>query len=218
MIRKVIAKMRDKDNKLYQNLNCSIAHEVELINCKLSEYCNLAHHASVNNSEIGKRTSVGRYSKIRDSKIGAYCSISWDVTIGAVSHPMERISMHAFTYRKQFGIVDKDIMLPQKTTIIGNDVWIGCGAIILSGVTVGDGAVIGAGAVVTKDVEPYTIVVGVPARSIRKRFQDEIIKELLELRWWEFEDEKIKENIDFFKEEVTIEKIKALRKKMGENR
>lgn len=218
MIKEIIAKMREKNNKDYQNLNCSIAHEVELINCKLSEYCNLAHHASINNSKIGKRTSIGRYSKIRDSEVGAYCSISWDVTIGAVSHPMDRISMHAFTYREQFGIVNKDTILPQKVTKIGNDVWIGCGAIILSGVAIGDGAVIGAGAVVTKDVEPYTIVAGVPAKPIRKRFEKEIIEELLKLQWWNFSDRQLKENIEFFKEEITIGKIETLRKKMEENR
>lgn len=203
-------KLFQKLNDPYKGLNCTIAHNVELSNCKLSEYCNLAHHASVNNSEIGKRTSVGRYTKIRDSKIGAYNSISWDVTIGAVSHPMDRISMHAFTYRKQFGIVDTDIMLPQKTTKIGNDVWIGCGAIILSGVTVGDGAIIGAGAVVTKDVEPYSVVAGVPAKQIRKRFDDEIIEKLLLLKWWEFRDEKIKNNLKLFERSLTIEDLDKL--------
>ena len=216
MIRKIIEKIYRKTKKQYKGLNCSIAHEVELINCKLSEYCNLAHHSSVNNSEIGKRSSVGRYSKIRDSKIGAYCSISWDVTIGAVSHPMDRVSMHAFTYRKQFGIVDKDIMLPQKTTVIGNDVWIGCGAIILSGVTVGDGAVIGAGAVVTKDVAPYAIVAGVPAKKIRNRFNDEIIERLLSIKWWEFTDEELKNNLKVFEEKLNTETIKDLNKILGE--
>lgn len=194
----------------YKHKNCTIAKRVELINSELSEYCNLAHHCSLTNSSIGKRTSVGRYTKIRDSKIGAYCSISWDVTIGAVSHPIDRISMHAFTYRKQFKIVDEDIFFSQKITNIGNDVWIGCGAIILSGITIGDGAVIGAGAVVTKDVEPYTIVAGVPARPIRKRFDDNIIEKLLSLKWWEFDDEKLKNNIEIFKSKLTNENIDFL--------
>ena len=194
----------------YKNKNCTIAKKVELINSTLSDYCNLAHHCSLINSSIGKRTSVGRYTKIRDSKIGAYCSISWDVTIGAVSHPMDRISMHAFTYRKQFKIVDEDIFFPQKLTTIGNDVWIGCGAIILSGVNIGDGAVIGAGAIVTKDVEPYTIVAGVPAKAIRKRFDDNIIEKLLVLKWWDFEDEVLKNNIEIFENKLTSENIDYL--------
>ena len=206
----MIKELFQKFGNPYKGLNCTIAHDVELSNCKLSEYCNLAHHASVNNSEIGKRTSVGRFSKIRDSKIGTYNSISWDVTIGAVSHPMDRISMHAFTYRKQFGISDKDIMIPQKTTRIGNDVWIGYGAIILSGVTIGDGAIIGAGAVVTKDVEPYTVVAGVPAKVIKKRFEDEVIEKLLLLKWWEFSDEKLKSNLNLFEKPLTVEELDKL--------
>ena len=79
--------------------------------------------------------------------------------------------------------------------VIGNDVWIGFEAVILSGVTIGDGAIIGARAVVTKDVPPYTIVGGVPARPIRKRFSEEVISKLSELQWWNWSEERIRENI-----------------------
>ncbi len=79
--------------------------------------------------------------------------------------------------------------------VIGNDVWIGYEAIILAGVTIGDGAIIGTRAVVTKDVPPYTIVGGVPAKPIRKRFSDEIISSLLETRWWDWPEEKISDNL-----------------------
>ena len=79
--------------------------------------------------------------------------------------------------------------------MIGNDVWIGYEAVIMQGVTIGDGATIGTRAVVTKDVPPYSIVGGVPARPIRKRFSDEVIAQLLEIKWWDWPDEKIKENI-----------------------
>lgn len=79
--------------------------------------------------------------------------------------------------------------------VIGNDVWIGYEAVILAGVTIGDGAVIGSRAVVTKDVPPYTIVGGVPARTIRRRFDEDIVEELLRLRWWDWPEEVIKENI-----------------------
>ena len=79
--------------------------------------------------------------------------------------------------------------------VIGNDVWIGYETVILSGVTIGDGAIIGTRAVVTKDVPPYTIVGGVPARHIRRRFDEESVTKLMELKWWEWPDEKIKENL-----------------------
>lgn len=80
--------------------------------------------------------------------------------------------------------------------VIGNDVWIGYEAVILAGVTIGDGAVIGARAVVTKDVAPYTVVGGVPARPIKKRFLDGTIQRLLELRWWDWPEERIRENLE----------------------
>lgn len=80
--------------------------------------------------------------------------------------------------------------------VVGNDVWIGFEAVILSGVTIGDGAIIGTRAVVTKDVAPYTVVGGVPAKFIRKRFSDEVILELLKLQWWNWSESRIKQNID----------------------
>jgi len=83
----------------------------------------------------------------------------------------------------------------KQTIYLKNDVWIGYEAVIMSGVTIGDGAIIGTRAVVTRDVPPYTIVGGMPAKLIRKRFSDEIISFLLEIKWWEWSDEKIKENI-----------------------
>lgn len=81
---------------------------------------------------------------------------------------------------------------------IGNDVWIGYGAVILRGVSIGDGAIVGAGAVVTKDVDPYTIVGGVPAKTIRKRFNEKIIRQLLKIKWWDWSEKKMIRNKSFF--------------------
>lgn len=176
----------------------------------MEKYVNIAHHAQIAQTRIGTRSSVGRYAKIRNSEIGKYCSISWDVTIGAVSHPMERASSHAFTYRKQFGIVSEDGTIEQKRTVIGNDVWIGCNSVIISGVKIGDGAVIGAGAVVTKDVEPYSIVGGVPAKLIRYRFSNEICKQLLELKWWDKSDEWLNKNLSFFTKSLSEKELRRM--------
>lgn len=179
---------------------------------ELADYSFVAHHAEISGSTIGKRTSVGRYTKIQKSDIGAYCSISWDVTIGALSHPIDRISGHAFSFRKNFGIVDKDLIKNDARTVIGNDVWIGCGVIIRSGVQVGDGAVIGAGAVVLKDVEPYEVVAGVPAKRLRYRYENEIMERLKKIKWWEFSDDILKDNINLFQESVTYDIIEKLEK------
>lgn len=187
-----------------------IAHGVALSNTKLNDYANIAHHAELSDAVVGKRTSVGRYTKVRNADIGSYCSVSWDVTIGAVRHPMDHPSTHAFSYRSQFGIVDANRDLSHERVKIGNDVWVGCGSIIMPGVRVGDGAVIGAGAVVTKDVAPYSVVSGVPARHMKLRFEPEMITRLEALRWWDWDDEKLKEHIEFFQQpldESTFSKL-----------
>ena len=130
---------------------------LEIENCTFEENVFIAHHAQIRNSQVGNHTSVGRFDKIRDADIGKYCSLSWDVTIGAPTHPYKSITSCAITYVKDYGVVKENTSFPQKRTTIGHDVWVGCDVTIISGVTVGDGAVIGAGAVVTKDVPPYEI-------------------------------------------------------------
>lgn len=198
----------DSSNKIGNCVN--VSYKCSIKSTVLSRYSNVAHHAQISNSFIDERTSIGRYSKIQRAEIGKYCSIAWDVTIGALAHNYNRLSSHAFTYRKMFGLVEKDVYFPQKTTIIGNDVWIGCNAVIISGVKIGDGAVIGAGAVVTKDVEPYSIVGGVPAKHLKYRFDETIRKKLEELKWWDLDDNFIINNIELFSSELDNKKITAL--------
>jgi len=142
--------------------------------------------------------SIGNESKL---VVGKYCSISdTAVFILNAEHNTARISTYPFSaFWKQW----KGIPIPMGHPFtkggitVGNDVWIGYGATILDGVTIGDGAVIGARSVVTKDVKPYTIVGGNPARLIRKRFSDKVIKTLLKIRWWDWDDRKIRDNIRY---------------------
>lgn len=184
-----------------------ISHHVSFVNLSFDDYVNIAHHAEIANSKIGKRTSVGRYTKIINAEIGGYCSISWDVTIGATGHPLNSVSTHAFTYRKQFGLCDKDYYLNHYKVIIGNDVWIGCHVVIMPGVKIADGAVLGAGAIVTKDVQPYEIVVGCPAKHLGYRFPKDTIKRFLDIKWWNWDDKHIKDNISLFSYNVNINEM-----------
>lgn len=182
----------------YRKQHVSIAYSVSLDNVDFGEYANVAHHAQISNSKIGKRTSVGRYTKIRNAKIGSYCSISWDVTIGATSHPLTHASTHSFWYRKKFGLCEQDSQFDSEIVHIGHDVWIGCNVVIMPGVTIGNGAAIGAGTIVTKDVPSYAICVGSPAKQLRYRFDENERAQLEALAWWEWDDATIKKNISKF--------------------
>ena len=135
-------------------------------------------------------------------KIGKFCSIACGVKFlfTSANHTIQSLSTYPFPiFFEEWGLEAKDIRNAwdnKGDIIIGNDVWIGYEAVILSGVTIGDGAIIGTRAVVTKDVQPYTIVGGIPAKPIRRRFDDETIEKLRILRWWDWNKEKIKRNIN----------------------
>jgi phosphonate metabolism protein (transferase hexapeptide repeat family) len=145
-----------------------------------------------------EETTFGDYSyaagnvTIIYAEIGKFCSIAPYVRINPGNHPMHRVTQHHCTYRRiQFGfdIADDEEFFQwrqEHKCIIGHDVWIGHGALIMPGVEIGTGAVIGAGAVVTKNVAPYEVVAGVPARPLRKRFSDEVAAKLLAIAWWDW--------------------------------
>lgn len=155
---------------------------------------------SIKNVTVGDFTygnpKIERFNDNDTLTIGKFCSISKEVTILiGKGHNIQSASSYPFssflgTRRVN---INKIPMMQCGDTIIGNDVWIGYGALILSGVTVGDGAVIGAGAVVSKDVEPYSIVVGSPLKHIRYRFPKDVRNLLVEKKWWDLPDEKIEE-------------------------
>ena len=137
------------------------------------------------------------------SEIGKYCSIANSVRINPGNHPQWRVTQHHMTYRRShyaLGEDDKDFFQWRRDhkCTIGHDVWIGHGAVIMPGVNIGTGAIIGSGAVVTKDVAPYTLVGGVPAKLIRNRFDPEIALQLAQIAWWDWPLAKIIENLSDF--------------------
>lgn len=133
--------------------------------------------------------------------IGKFCSIACGAKFifNSANHSMKSLSTYPFPlFFEEWGLNKTNVAEAwdnKGDIVVGNDVWIGYEAVILSGVKIGDGAIIGARAVVTKDVPPYTIVGGIPAKPIRKRFSDETITELLKLQWWNWSAERIKQNL-----------------------
>jgi acetyltransferase-like isoleucine patch superfamily enzyme len=133
-------------------------------------------------------------------EIGKFCSIADNVTVINVNHNYNAVSTYPLAIRilksKNIKEIERERIVGN--VIIGNDVWIGSKAIILKGTNVGDGAIIGAGSLVTKSIPPYAIVAGNPAKIIRYRFNEDQIRGLLAIKWWNWSDEKIEKNIDVF--------------------
>ena len=158
-------------------------------------------------TKLGYRTTLGVHNFFGGTvSIGKYCQIGGYVAFHASNHPIS----HPTTYINR-KLLDGDLasIKVNKPINLGNDVWVGHNVIVLSGVNVGHGAILAAGAVVTKDVAPYSIVGGNPAKEIRKRFSATIIKELLELEWWNMTDNEIELNRTFFLTDLeSLESIK----------
>lgn len=146
-------------------------------------------------SRFDRHSFCGYDCTFIDCDVGAFCSIAGRVTVGGARHPMEYVSTSPVFLSHRDSVKAKfsrhPYFAPAKTTI-GHDVWIGEGALIKGGVNIGHGAVVGMGSVVTKDVAPYAIVAGNPARLIRMRFSDDIVQALLKLRWWNLGDDELR--------------------------
>jgi phosphonate metabolism protein (transferase hexapeptide repeat family) len=181
-----------------------IDESTEMIESRLGKYGYVLKGCRLENTQMDDYSYCGEYCIMQNASMGKFVNVAAMVRIGATQHPIERASLHHFTYRrKMYGFDSEDDIeffekRRDKKVIIGHDVWIGHGAVIMPGVTIGNGAVIGSGSVVTKDVEKYSIVAGVPAKKIRYRFSQDIIDKFEEINWWDWSHEKIKENFNDF--------------------
>ena len=160
-----------------------------VLHSRLEPWVRIYDRAAVYSSSIGTGTYIGSRSVVANATIGRFCSIGPDCLIGPGRHPIDRVSTHPafFSTRAQAGFTfaDQDSFAESVPVRLGHDVWVGARAIILDGATIGDGAIVAAGAVVRGDVPPYAIVGGVPARILKRRFDDVTIARLLASRWWD---------------------------------
>jgi phosphonate metabolism protein (transferase hexapeptide repeat family) len=186
----------------------TVIHEtVRLREAQIGRRCEVLRNSIVEYASLGDYSYLGENCDIAGAVIGKFTAIANSVRIGAPNHPMDRPTQHRFTYVPEYyeasATRDHDFFAARRAdkVMVGNDCWIGHAAILLPGVTVGDGAVIAAGAVVSRDVPPYTVVGGVPARAIRKRFPDSVAAKLQRIAWWNWPDQVIFERLADFRSE-----------------
>lgn len=208
IIKKIYLKNKFNNLKIGKNSNLSL-------NCYFEGSNVIGSNCDLESISIGFGTYIGNQVQISNSKIGKYCSLGSNLKIGLGVHPASIfVSTHPafFSNKKQAGFTFTDknkfeehkyINENKNVVEIGNDVWIGDNVIIMDGVKISDGAIIGAGAIVTKNIEPYTINVGIPSKIIKKRFENEEIKFLLNFKWWDKDYEWVQKNYNKF-ENISI--------------
>lgn len=185
----------------------SVGNDTNIARCVLGGGVAVNRRSYVNDSQIGDFSYVGINATIGFSKVGKFCSIAHNVYIGGFDHEYTKVTTMPMFRFKQMVAGERPIPAYKEFCHVGNDVWIAAGAQILHKASVGDGAIIGAGAVVTKDVPPYAIVAGVPARIIKYRFIPEVIDRLLKIRWWDWPKHLIDENVEWMINSDVNEKV-----------
>lgn len=180
--------------------------DCEVVNTTFGAYCELGRGSRVQNSEFLDYSYTDRSTDIANATIGKFANIASYTRIGPTDHPLETASLHHFLYRSSDywddAEVDEEFFAHRmsRRATIGHDTWLGHNCIIKPEVTVGDGAVVASGAVVTRDVAPYTIVAGLPAKPIRRRQPPEIAERLIALAWWDWDHDRLRAALPDFRQ------------------
>lgn len=175
--------------------------------CEIDKTAKVFEKSELKNVMLGKYSYIGKNCVVSNTRIGNFCSVGGRCNIGGGVHPLDMVSTSPVFLAEKSALKKKFSHIEYSkpgSVEIGNDVWIGTGVYIKAGIKIGNGAVIGAHAVVTKDVAPYSVVVGSPAKVIKKRFSDDIVEKLLKTEWWNLPDERIMELSEYFADPVQL--------------
>lgn len=191
--------------------------------CIINDKASIKRFCIIRGLAVDAFSYIGPGSQIQNCSIGKFCSLSKNVTIGAPRHPTNYVSTSPIFFREKNGtktswVKNRLFNDSSHKVVIGNDVWIGLNASVMGGVTIGDGAIVGAHSLVTKDVPPYAIVGGVPAKIIKYRFSEEVINLLLEIKWWDIPEPQLRNNIESFSTNASIETLNKLKAAVFPNR
>lgn len=203
---------------------CRVIPSKDISQLKCEGYNTIAENVIAHNCELGFASGISKWSMLYNTKIGRYTVMAFGLQVITGTHPTGKFAtVHPAFYSllKQYGFTYVDEQKFQEITkvdedghdlVIGNDVWIGANVSVIGGCTIGDGAIVAAGTVVTKDVPPYAIVGGVPAKIIRYRYSNEQIEKLLKFQWWNREETWIRDHAEYFDDiEKFIEMIDSER-------
>lgn len=180
--------------------------DCEITACTFGRYVEIGRGSRIARSRLGDYSYCDRHADIANVEIGKFANIASFARIGPTDHPMDRASLHHFHYRSgdYWDDADNDAAFfahrHSRVAHIGHDTWIGHGAVIRPEITVGHGAVVAAGAVVTRDVAPYEIVAGVPARPLKRRFDAQTAERLMALAWWDWDHATLRARLEDFRE------------------
>lgn len=190
----------------------SIGDDTTIERCRLGKHVAVNRRSYINDSAIGDYSYTGINTTMNFAIMGKFCSVARNVDIGGFNHDYQKYSTMPLHRMQQLISGEKPAAKHTDYCHIGNDVWIAAGAQVLHKVRIGDGAVVGGGAVVTKDVPPYAIVAGVPAKIIKYRFSEETIKELLAIKWWDWPESFLLKHMDWLiQTDVTTESLLRLK-------
>lgn len=214
MIKRILLLLKTKIQSIFLR---SIAFSARVEYSQVSRKAKVWGGCKLDHSSIGDYSYIGQNSRLIHAHVGKFCSLAGNGAYGMGSHSLDYISTSSLFTSSVNGTrskwTDKPSFEEYKEIYIGNDVWVGMRVMIMGGVTIGNGAAVAAGAVVTKDVPPYAIVGGVPAKVIKYRFSEDVIAKLEASKWWLLDDETLKQNIDLFQKPLegnNLDKLVAL--------